>query len=961
MNSSPPSPTTSQPTTTPTQNAFGNHLRLLRRQSRLTQAELGIAVGYSPGQISMLESGQRTPDPTVVTAVFTSALGLAANDPQAQTLIALAHAAHPASPQNHTQPIARITKTIERRVTWERQELGVLEDIPPLPAQLALREHELNRLRQTLTQERRAALVGLPGMGKTTLAACLAHAHAQSHPVFWMTISPGINQTQDDVLRQLALFVIAHGQDLIFASALARNLDQATTQAAIPISQLLDSLCANLGELDTPLLVFDDAHHLQDDPALHTALNRLHALARNCQFVFTSRQILSGLGAESVPQLVLSGLPEAEARTWLNQLHPNLNTWQIEQLLSRTQSNPLLLRLAAHANPHEDNHAIIDSVLRALSPSAQHALSFLSIVRTEVNLLDPHLARLLQEHNARYVHADAVRDLQRHMLIEQPSQASAHTLIREPVRNALRLRHLDWAACHKAAAQWAAHLGDGITAAHHWQHAGERSRACDALADPGKNLPMLSRLMEAVTVIDDLIHEGKHETQHAGQPHTSLLCRLHTLRGDLLVNTLRANEAHASFTEALALAAKPLERARIAEKLAHYLHNVGRFEEALNMCDQALAMLGKNVMPEAIQLRLQLNTPRIKALVGLARFDEARAVCEDLLNTANKMALLLPKPAQHIRAQTHLALGYVARIVWRSDASIHHLREAARHAQQAGLADVEANALILLSTVLRDLGQMPEAKFRAEQALTVAEASGNSVMVATVLHAASVLSYFQDEHPQAMLQSARAVSVRHKLGDVEGMLACRLLQAVSLLSLNQLPQASALVTQVMRDVPALQNPWLRGYAEYICGIVVLFQTERANHISEAQAHFARALVIPAFCADPDISASAQLFVAWAHLAQGDGVRADEVLARTALPPGHVQPQLLHDLTAAMTALVKGQHKRATSLTQALVQRANQAGYFVYAHEAARLMQAATLSIACADLPRFITCGISSRN
>jgi hypothetical protein len=170
-----------------------------------------------------------------------------------------------------------------------------------------------------------------------------------------------------------------------------------------------------------------------------------------------------------------------------------------------------------------------------------------------------------------------------------------------------------------------------------------------------------------------------------------------------------------------------------------------------------------------------------------------------------------------------------------------------------------------------------------------------------------------------------------------------------------------LVTQVMRDIPNLQNPWLRGYAEYICGIVVLCQTEQANHnnhkrVDEAQAHFARALGIPAFCADPDISASAQLFVAWAHLAQGDGVRADEVLAHTALPPGHVQPQLLHDLTQAMSALVNNRPAQATSLAQALVQRANQAGYFVYANESARLMQAATMAVSGLNLPRFVICG-----
>ena len=45
---------------------FGTLLRVLRRGARLTQRDLGIAVGYSEAQISRLEQGRRLPDPAVV-------------------------------------------------------------------------------------------------------------------------------------------------------------------------------------------------------------------------------------------------------------------------------------------------------------------------------------------------------------------------------------------------------------------------------------------------------------------------------------------------------------------------------------------------------------------------------------------------------------------------------------------------------------------------------------------------------------------------------------------------------------------------------------------------------------------------------------------------------------------------------------------------------------------------------
>jgi DNA-binding XRE family transcriptional regulator len=54
---------------------FGGMLRVLRHRARLTQRELGLAVGYSEAQISRLEKGKRLPDPSVVAALFLPSLG----------------------------------------------------------------------------------------------------------------------------------------------------------------------------------------------------------------------------------------------------------------------------------------------------------------------------------------------------------------------------------------------------------------------------------------------------------------------------------------------------------------------------------------------------------------------------------------------------------------------------------------------------------------------------------------------------------------------------------------------------------------------------------------------------------------------------------------------------------------------------------------------------------------------
>ncbi|HNU05976.1 MAG TPA: helix-turn-helix transcriptional regulator, partial [Anaerolineae bacterium] len=49
---------------------FPEALRLLRKRARLTQDEMGRAVGYSREQIARLENGSRLPDLAVIAALF---------------------------------------------------------------------------------------------------------------------------------------------------------------------------------------------------------------------------------------------------------------------------------------------------------------------------------------------------------------------------------------------------------------------------------------------------------------------------------------------------------------------------------------------------------------------------------------------------------------------------------------------------------------------------------------------------------------------------------------------------------------------------------------------------------------------------------------------------------------------------------------------------------------------------
>src|SRR5512136_1514547 len=73
--------------------SFGNLLVYLRKRARLTQEELGRAVGYSRTQITLLEKNQRLPPATTVTALFVPALDLDDAPELAQRLVDLASSA----------------------------------------------------------------------------------------------------------------------------------------------------------------------------------------------------------------------------------------------------------------------------------------------------------------------------------------------------------------------------------------------------------------------------------------------------------------------------------------------------------------------------------------------------------------------------------------------------------------------------------------------------------------------------------------------------------------------------------------------------------------------------------------------------------------------------------------------------------------------------------------------------
>src|SRR6266545_2068924 len=232
-----------------------------------------------------------------------------------------------------------IERMIESPVTLASQRL-------PRTPEFVGRREEQSYYAWRLQTEGLAHIWGLPGSGKTALAAELAaDGHRYGQTILWHTCRAGRDSTLLGIIRGLAQALAAAGDDTLW-----RELRQAPPEELDPAS-MLDALRERL-LMRPSVVILDDAHHAdaEETDALLDALADLVA-RRSIRLRVEQRDPI-----ESVTYLPLPGMIEREAQLlWAGS--PALPADQWRALYAATGGMPEPIRRAAAAYPRSGDLA----------------------------------------------------------------------------------------------------------------------------------------------------------------------------------------------------------------------------------------------------------------------------------------------------------------------------------------------------------------------------------------------------------------------------------------------------------------------------------------------------------------------------------------------------------------------------------------------------------------------------
>jgi tetratricopeptide (TPR) repeat protein len=835
--------------------SFGTLLRVLRRRRRLTQRDLGIAVGYSEAQISRLEQGARLPDPALVAALFVPALGLSGDAELAGRLHELALAARDggATDEAATHP-------------------DELAAIPPAPNPRVDRLATTALLRERLSAARCVLVCGPPGTGKSALGAGLATALAGTNPVCWLSLTDGITTPAEAVIRRLARFLERQGEP-----EAAPLVDPSQAARPLPFDEQMHLLTTALNRGEA-LICLDNAQLLDAEPRTRAVIEHLAAGSR-ARLLAMSREDIQLAGFEPFR---LGGLDRDEAKALAAKLAGDALSMSLtNRLIDRTGGSPMLLRLAlgpvTGQSGQADLAALVDrleaqsavsgyllsATLASLSEPGRLLTDLLAVFRHPVDLMDARLIEATQAAEGGYEVLSGVEELRRRQLVDDAARAALHPLVHDYVYAALAGPSARRRGLHRiAAAHCERVLGDPLEAAWHLTRAGESERAADLLVSSVKWLAATGRSVRGAALAAELLDGGDLGAE--------LMRQLMVARGDLLTPTEQTSVAERAYRDALARPAPPAVLADITWRLAQNLLLRGQAAESLRLCQD----YARDLADDDVVLRAQLATVRSQAHLLLSEFGPAADEAGQAVELAEQFGAVSPRDSASVRCRAFGVLGVVARLRGQTGEAGRLLLRALAEARSAGLPNMAGRALFNLAAIEHERGDLAAAKRRYSEALAEMRTASDSFGTASVLHALGMIHARQGAPDDAMALLMEATALRRRLGDIQGAANSEHAYAHVLLRLGKTAQARELITAALESTASLGERHSQGH--YLDSLAMLALLD--GDVMTADRYLDEAFDIAQATSEARLGSQVRLHRAMARLMTGDVMAARELTA-----------------------------------------------------------------------------------
>jgi len=505
---------------------------------------------------------------------------------------------------------------------------------------------------------------------------------------------------------------------------------------------------------------------------------------------------------------------------------------------------------------------------------------------------------------------------------------TADASARNPLTAADHSVEVEARAAHHLAAE-AAELaqGDLLEAAQQYFLADEFKAAADVLFDQGTYLSNQGRAHEAVEVLDRIL--AALRKSGTVSDHGDSIRRLLTTRGDLVLNTAQADEAEGNYREALALTSGAV-RTTLIYRLALSLTQRGRATEALAMVQGAYA----DLPPQHRLISAQLKIVECSALLALAHFDEAEKVGLEALTIAERIALAMPFLVAGIRARAHNALGTIHAIHHHLAVALEHWKQAVETAHLTGLRSLEFRCQGNIANVLYEIGDLTGAMTACEAAIDGLRAVDDLHGMAHFLHLRANLCYIRGDIEASLTLAEEACAVKRQLGERRSLLVSVGQQIKSLIGLDRVAEASAMLDQGISDVAAIGDDRLHGYWLMLaCELSLL-----SGDYSGARQAVNAAMALPSTSGEVKLEGDCTNHLAMVNLAGGDVENAVNVLSSSG-SIGIPEIDFERELIKWLLDRARGESQTMIDGATATASRARGQGFLIYALRADRLLQA----------------------